>query len=39
MVVAVLAALARTGELAPSEVTRAIRRFDIDPDLPEPYGA
>jgi pyruvate dehydrogenase E1 component len=37
LVVAVLSSLARTGEASPDEVTDAIRRFGIDPDVPEPF--
>ena len=35
--VAVMSSLARTGEASPDEVTDAIRRFGIDPDVPEPF--
>jgi pyruvate dehydrogenase E1 component len=38
VVVATLAALARSGELDPAEVAAAIRRFDIDPDAAPPFG-
>jgi pyruvate dehydrogenase E1 component len=37
VVVAVLSALAQAGEASPDEVTDAIRRFGIDPDVPEPF--
>ncbi|HLG68709.1 MAG TPA: pyruvate dehydrogenase (acetyl-transferring), homodimeric type [Acidimicrobiales bacterium] len=39
VVVAVLAELARRGLADVDEVTTAIRRFDIDPDVVEPFGA
>jgi pyruvate dehydrogenase E1 component len=39
VVVAVLAALADSGEGDPEEVAKAIARFDIDPASPEPFRA
>ncbi|MGH9092520.1 MAG: pyruvate dehydrogenase (acetyl-transferring), homodimeric type [Acidimicrobiales bacterium] len=38
VVVATLAALARAGEMDPSEVAAAIRRFDVDPEAAPPFG-
>jgi pyruvate dehydrogenase E1 component len=38
VVVAVLAALARTGQGDPAEVAAAIRRFDIDPERMDPFA-
>lgn len=36
MVVAVLASLAAVGDLKPEVVDDAIRRYDIDPEAPNP---
>jgi pyruvate dehydrogenase E1 component len=38
VVVATLAALARAGEVDPSEVSAAIRRFDVDPEAAAPFS-
>jgi pyruvate dehydrogenase E1 component len=38
VVVAVLAALARLGEVTPSDVAAAIARYGIDPDGAEPFA-
>jgi pyruvate dehydrogenase E1 component len=38
VIVAVLAGLASSGEGDPAEVAKAIRRFGIDPDAPEPFS-
>ncbi|HUA96637.1 MAG TPA: pyruvate dehydrogenase (acetyl-transferring), homodimeric type, partial [Acidimicrobiales bacterium] len=38
VVVATLAALARSGEADPAEVATAIRRFEIDPEAAPPFG-
>jgi pyruvate dehydrogenase E1 component len=39
VVVAVLAGLASGGEVEAAEVAKAIRRFGIDPEAPQPYSA
>ncbi|HEY6319832.1 MAG TPA: hypothetical protein VI462_18325, partial [Acidimicrobiia bacterium] len=36
LVVAVLEALARQGDLKGEQVAEAIRRYDLDPDRPDP---
>jgi len=37
IVVAVLSALAQSGDAKPEEVSEAIKRYEIDPDRPSPY--
>ena len=39
IVVAVLAALARAGDIKPEAVTEAIKRYDIDPERVPPHKA
>ena len=36
VVIAVLDALARQGDLKGEQVAEAIRRYDVDPDRPDP---
>jgi pyruvate dehydrogenase E1 component len=38
LVVGVLSQLALRGEVKPETVADAIRRYDIDPDLPDPWS-
>jgi len=39
IVVAVLSALAQSGDAKPEEVSEAIKRYEIDPDRPSPYSS
>jgi pyruvate dehydrogenase E1 component len=39
VVIAVLSELFKAGKLEPSEVERAIKHFDVDPDAVSPFGS